>query len=196
MLGSRRPALQLIATLLLAIFACAATAREADELLSQRLPALTESAIANEAPLAADVPSEQANAIESKEVPTTSPAGRGLTESALQLIGVHYRRGGESPSTGLDCSGLVRYVFHDVLGRDLPHRAAELARLGAHVARNDLQPGDVILFNNLRRSISHVAIYIGDGQFIHAPAAGKKVRIESLETGYWLKRYIEGRRIE
>jgi cell wall-associated NlpC family hydrolase len=119
-----------------------------------------------------------------------------LVGSALALIGVHYRRAGESPQTGFDCSGFVRYVFHDAAGLDLPHRAFEISRLGVRVARDELRPGDVIFFNTLRRAFSHVGIYIGDGQFVHAPASGGNVRVESLDVPYWTKRFNGARRID
>lgn len=119
-----------------------------------------------------------------------------LVSSALQLVGVHYRRGGESPKTGLDCSGFVRYVFHDALGRDLPRRALDMSRVGMRIARDQLKPGDLIFFSTLRRAVSHVGIYIGDGQFIHAPAAGGKVRIEYLDVPYWTKRFNVAKRVD
>ena len=119
-----------------------------------------------------------------------------LVEHALALVGVKYRWGGNSPATGLDCSGLVRYVFRDALGEDLPRRAIEISRLGERIGRQELQPGDLIFFRTLRRTISHVGIYLGDGQFIHAPARGQLVRVESLDVPYWGSRYSEARRIE
>lgn len=119
-----------------------------------------------------------------------------LVEHALALVGVKYRWGGNSPATGLDCSGLVRYVFHDALGEDLPRRAIEISRLGERIGRQELKPGDLIFFRTLRRTISHVGIYLGDGQFIHAPARGQLVRVESLDVPYWGSRYSEARRIE
>jgi cell wall-associated NlpC family hydrolase len=142
---------------------------------------------------------QQAQASSSGSLTTlqaASSAAHQLVDSALNLIGVRYRRGGESPSTGLDCSGLVRYVYRDAAGLDLPHRAAEISRMGIRIARDQLRPGDLIFFGTLRRTVSHVGIYIGDGQFIHAPATGGNVRIESLELAYWTKRFNDARRIE
>jgi cell wall-associated NlpC family hydrolase len=123
-------------------------------------------------------------------------AAHSAVGAALTLIGVHYRRGGETPQTGLDCSGLVRYVYHEAMGLDLPRRALEMSRLGIRVARDQLRPGDLIFFNTLRRVASHVGIYIGDGRFVHAPTAGGTVRVESLEVPYWTTRFNAARRIE
>jgi cell wall-associated NlpC family hydrolase len=119
----------------------------------------------------------------------------GLIEHALSFMGVKYRRGGSKPESGLDCSGLVGLVFRDVSGLELPRRAEEISRLGQRVSRGELQPGDLIFFNTVRRTISHVGIYLGDGQFIHAPASGGRVRIESIELPYWIKHFSAARRI-
>ncbi len=121
--------------------------------------------------------------------------GTGVIEHALALVGVTYRRGGNSAESGLDCSGLVRLVFHDVTGLDLPRRAIEISHLGQRVKPQDLQPGDLLFFNTVRRTISHVGIYLGDGQFIHAPASGGRVRVESMNMPYWIKRFSVARRL-
>jgi len=128
--------------------------------------------------------------------PSVSDRAATLVDHALALIGVKYRWGGNTPKTGLDCSGLVRYVFHEALGEDLPRRAIEISRLGERIGRNELKPGDLIFFRTLRRRVSHVGIYLGDGQFIHAPARGQLVRVESLDAPYWETRYSGARRIE
>jgi len=118
-----------------------------------------------------------------------------LVIRALSLLGVNYKRGGNSPQTGLDCSGLVHFVFHDTLGLILPRRSEEISRVGATVQRHELQPGDLVFYNTLRRTFSHVGIYLGDGRFIHAPASGGSVRIENMDLPYWLKRFDGARRI-
>lgn len=128
--------------------------------------------------------------------PSVSDRATALVDHALALVGVRYRWGGNTPQTGLDCSGLVRYVFHEALGEDLPRRAIEISRLGERIGRNELKPGDLIFFRTLRRRVSHVGIYLGDGQFIHAPARGQLVRVESLDVPYWGTRYSGARRIE
>ncbi|HEX5640025.1 MAG TPA: C40 family peptidase [Burkholderiaceae bacterium] len=114
---------------------------------------------------------------------------------ALSLLGTPYRYGGASPETGFDCSGLVRHVFASALSHDLPRRSEEISGLGEPVARADLQPGDLVFFNTLRRAFSHVAIYIGEGRFIHAPARNGRVRIEGLDDRYWATRFNGARRL-
>lgn len=119
-----------------------------------------------------------------------------LVMRALSLLGVNYKRGGNSPQTGLDCSGLVHFVFHDTLGLLLPRRAEEISRVGETVQRSDLQPGDLVFYNTLRRTFSHVGIYLGEGRFIHAPASGGSVRIENMNMPYWLQRFNGARRMQ
>lgn len=118
-----------------------------------------------------------------------------LTESAMDLLGIRYKRGGNTPENGLDCSGFVRYVFKDAVGADLPRTSAEISRVGEKIDQKDLQPGDLVFYNTLRRGFSHVGIYLGDNKFIHSPAAGGKVRIESMDIAYWKKRFNGARRI-
>jgi cell wall-associated NlpC family hydrolase len=114
---------------------------------------------------------------------------------ALGLLGVPYRWGGTDPRRGLDCSGLVVHVFQSVRGQALPRRAVDLSRAGEPVARHRLSAGDLVFFNTLGYANSHVAIYIGDGQFVHAPARRGVVRIEALDETYWRTRYNGARRI-
>lgn len=116
--------------------------------------------------------------------------------SALNMIGVRYRWGGNTPDSGLDCSGFVRYVFRDTLGLTLPRRAEEMSRVGERVKVSDLKPGDLVFFNTVRRTISHVGIYIGDNKFVHSPSTGSQIRVDELEGGYWEKRFTSARRIE
>ncbi len=115
---------------------------------------------------------------------------------ALDLIGIRYRRGGTTPETGFDCSGFVNHVFREGLGLYLPHNAKQISKEGEVVGKNELQPGDLVFFNTMRRAFSHVGIYIGEGKFIHAPRAGGQVRIEDMGTKYWAKRFNGARRAE
>lgn len=115
---------------------------------------------------------------------------------ALNMIGVRYRWGGNSPDSGLDCSGFVRYVFQDTLGMSLPRRAEEMSRVGEKVSMSNLKPGDLVFFNTMRRTFSHVGIYIGDNKFVHSPSTGSTVRVDDLDSGYWEKRFTGARRIE
>ncbi len=125
----------------------------------------------------------------------TDKAAR-LAVEAMSLIGIHYRRGGSSPENGLDCSGLVRYVFREAHGTELPRTSVEISKMGETVEKKDLQPGDLVFFNTLRRTFSHVGIYLGDNKFIHAPSSGGAVRIESLDLAYWKARFNGARRID
>lgn len=119
-----------------------------------------------------------------------------LAMEAIGLLGVHYRYGGMSPENGLDCSGLVQYVFQRAWGKKLPRTAEEISRVGERVDRSDLQPGDLVFYNTLKRGFSHVGIYLGDNKFIHAPSSGGEVRIESMDLAYWKRRFNGARRIE
>jgi cell wall-associated NlpC family hydrolase len=115
---------------------------------------------------------------------------------ALNMIGVRYRWGGNSPDSGLDCSGFVRYVFQDTLGMSLPRRAEEMSRVGEKVQMSELKPGDLVFFNTMRRTFSHVGIYIGDNKFVHSPSTGSTVRVDDLDSSYWEKRFTGARRLE
>lgn len=118
-----------------------------------------------------------------------------LVVRALSFVGVHYRRGGDSPASGFDCSGLVRHVFRESLGLALPRTSRDISRVGETIRREELQPGDLVFFNTLRRGFSHVGIYLGDHRFVHAPATGGEVRVEDMRLHYWSKRYNGARRI-
>jgi len=114
---------------------------------------------------------------------------------AMSFIGVRYKWGGDSPDTGFDCSGLIRYVYAQVTGRTLPGNAQEISRAGATVDRSELQPGDLVFFNTLRKPFSHVGIYLGDSRFVHAPSRGGQVEIVDMSNRYWKSRYNGARRL-
>ena len=120
---------------------------------------------------------------------------RSLVDRSLNFLGVPYRFGGTSPITGFDCSGFVGKVFADALGFGMPRTAAEMAQMGEQVKINELKPGDLVFFNTMRNAFSHVGIYLGDNQFVHAPRSGGRVRIEDLRDGYWTKRFNGARRV-
>ena len=121
--------------------------------------------------------------------------GTELVLRALSLLGVNYKFGGNSPDTGLDCSGLVRHVFREAAGMVLPRRAEEISRAGETIDTAQLRPGDLVFYNTLRRTFSHVGIYIGNGQFVHAPSRGGGVRVEQMSESYWSKRFNGARRV-
>lgn len=124
--------------------------------------------------------------------PTTDP-GAEIVVHALGLVDVPYRYGGRTPA-GFDCSGFVGYVFSQSAGLALPRRADEMGRMGETLARADLAPGDLVFFNTLGRRYSHVGIYVGEGQFVHAPARRGRVRVDRLSDPYWTARYNGARR--
>ncbi len=125
---------------------------------------------------------------------TASEAGAKIVSLAAKYLGYPYVRGGESPS-GFDCSGFVRYVMRQ-FGVDCSHDSRVLFRQGTPVARGQLQPGDVVFFKNTyRKGISHVGIYLGDGQFIHASTHRTGVRTSSLGKPYYVERYAGARRM-
>ncbi len=118
-----------------------------------------------------------------------------LVVRALGFLGVPYRYGGASAENGVDCSGLVKTVYEQALGMVLPHRADQQAAVTQTIDRSQLQPGDLVFFNTMRRAFSHVGIYLGDGKFIHSPRAGASVRIEDMRLSYWTKRFNGARRV-
>jgi cell wall-associated NlpC family hydrolase len=122
-------------------------------------------------------------------------SARELVIQALALIGVNYKFGGDSPDSGLDCSGLVSHVFHEVAGIVLPRNSLAMSKVGMKVGKSDLQPGDLVFFNTLRRPFSHVGIYIGGQRFVHAPSRGGEVEVSDLHNRYWQKRYNGARRV-
>jgi cell wall-associated NlpC family hydrolase len=119
----------------------------------------------------------------------------GLITQAMDLLGVPYRRGGSTESSGFDCSGFVRYLYENSVGQLLPRRAEEQARSTETIDRSELKPGDLVFFNTMKRAFSHVGIYVGDGKFIHAPRTGKAVKVDDMRSAYWQKRFNGARRV-
>ena len=119
-----------------------------------------------------------------------------LVLSAMNFLGVPYKRGGQSSESGFDCSGFTRHVFENSVGLILPRRASEQANSPdlVSVKKAELKPGDLVFFNTLRHTFSHVGIYIGDNKFIHSPRAGGEVRVEDMRLSYWQKRFDGARR--
>ena len=119
-----------------------------------------------------------------------------IVRTAFNYVGVMYQRGGTSEETGFDCSGLVRRVFGDAFDLELPHNAKAISQMGAPVRVPDLRPGDLVFFNTLRKTFSHVGIYVGNNLFLHAPSSGGGVRVDDLRERYWVKHFNGARRIE
>jgi len=122
-------------------------------------------------------------------------AAQELTARALDLLGIRYKFGGTTPKSGLDCSGLVQFVFQEVTGVTLPRSARELSRIGDKVPLTELKPGDLVFFNTRRFAYSHVGIYLGDNRFIHAPRRGRDVEVATIDAAYWAKRFDGARRL-
>lgn len=118
-----------------------------------------------------------------------------LVINAMAFLGVPYRWGGDSHDTGFDCSGFVRAVYEQSVGKILPRRSDEQAAATQVIDRSELKPGDLVFFNTMRRAFSHVGIYVGDGKFIHSPRAGAQVRVEDMRIAYWNTRFNGARRV-
>lgn len=118
-----------------------------------------------------------------------------LVINAMAFLGVPYRRGGSNSESGFDCSGFVRAIFQQTSGLVLPRSADQQAAASLHIDRADLQPGDLVFFNTMRRAFSHVGIYVGEGKFIHSPKPGDEVRLESMSLNYWARRFDGARRV-
>ena len=121
-----------------------------------------------------------------------------LVLSAMNFLGVPYKRGGNSVNNGFDCSGFTRHIFEMSVGLVLPRRADEQAKLSSLVPikKEDLKPGDPVFFNTMRATFSHVGIYVGEGKFIHSPRVGGAVRVEDMREAYWAKRFTGARRAD
>ena len=115
---------------------------------------------------------------------------------ALLALGLDYRYGGNSPVTGFDCSGLVAHVYLEAWNIRLPRNTSAQSKAGMPVSLAELQAGDLVFYDTLKRPYSHVGIYLGDGKFVHAPKTGAQVRVESLKSAYWTQRFNGARRIE
>lgn len=142
------------------------------------------------APLAAQLAILQ----KAQNAPASSSLVKTVLQRAFSLLGTPYRWGGSSPESGFDCSGLVGYVFRTI-GIDLPRVSRAMADEGTRVASRDaLAEGDLVFFGR-RGHIDHVGIYIGQGNFLHAPRTGRDVTVSSLTSGYWSQKYLEARRL-
>lgn len=118
-----------------------------------------------------------------------------LVVNAMSFLGVPYTRGGSSFETGFDCSGFVKAIYEQTAGLVLPRRAEQQAASAQKIDPSELQPGDLVFFNTMRRAFSHVGIYVGGGKFIHAPKPGAEVRVEDMGIAYWTSRFDGARRV-
>lgn len=134
---------------------------------------------------------EQIN--QAKDVVTSTASD--LMSSAMGFLGVPYKRGGNSAENGFDCSGFVVALYQQTLGLVLPRTAAQQAEVTRKIEVSELQPGDLVFFNTMRRAFSHVGVYMGDGKFIHSPRPGGQVRVEDMGAKYWQTRFNGARRV-
>ncbi len=118
-----------------------------------------------------------------------SEKGNEIALYAMGLIDIGYQFGGKNPEAGLDCSGMVSYIYRQALNMSVTGSAADIARRGKEIDPRTLRPGDLVFFNTLNRSFSHVGVYIGDGRFIHAPSSKGRVRIERMDNVYFAPRF-------
>ena len=126
---------------------------------------------------------------------TVADRASDLVVNAMGFLGVPYKRGGSSAETGFDCSGFVRAIYQQTVGLVLPRRADQQAASTQVIDKKELQPGDLVFFNTMRRTFSHVGIYVGDGKFIHSPRSGSEVRVEDMRQSYWQRRFDGARRV-
>ena len=118
-----------------------------------------------------------------------------LVVSAMGFLGVPYRLGGNNFESGFDCSGFVKALYEQTVGKVLPRKAEQQAAVTEQIDKADLQPGDLVFFNTLKRTFSHVGIYVGEGKFIHSPKPGAAVRVEDMQKTYWTQRFDGARRV-
>lgn len=119
--------------------------------------------------------------------------GREILLYTLSLLDIEYKFGGSNPEAGLDCSGMVAYIYKNAAGVQLPHNAAQIAALARPIPSQQMKVGDLVFFNTLGRSFSHMGIYIGDGKFVHAPRSNSAIRVDRLDNRYFAQRFEGGR---
>ena len=128
-------------------------------------------------------------------MPADPASANAVTLRALGLVGTPYRYGGNTPESGFDCSGLVNYVYRDMLDLRLPRSSRELAAVqGPKLDPGRLASGDLVFFGT-GGQVSHVGIYVGEGRFVHAPSTGGTVRLDRLDGPYWKDRYSGAKRV-
>ena len=125
------------------------------------------------------------------------PSADDVLFRAIGLVGTPYVWGGNTPSSGFDCSGLIKFVYNDAAGINLPRTTAQMLQMkGKHVRRSQLRSGDIVFFSTAGHGrVSHAGIYVGEGRFVHAPSSGGTVRLDTLSNAYWNKTYLRARRV-
>lgn len=139
----------------------------------------------------ADAPQQQWE----QAAPENPAAANAVLMRAISLVGTPYRYGGNTPESGFDCSGLVNYVYRDMLDIQLPRTSRALAEYqGPRVDPDELTAADLVFFGS-NGKVTHVGIYVGDGRFVHAPSSGGTVRLDRLDGHYWRDHYSGARRV-
>ena len=123
-------------------------------------------------------------------VTSTNSSRNLMVRIARSTIGTPYKWGGNSPQHGFDCSGLMTYIHKNALGMRIPRTAAQQRDNSRTISYKQLQLGDMLFFKTSAKS-NHVGIYVGNRQFIHAPSGGKRVKITSMDSSYWHKRFVK-----
>lgn len=127
--------------------------------------------------------------------PADPAAANAVLMRAIGLVGTPYRYGGNTPDSGFDCSGLVTYVYREMLDLRLPRTSRELAQVqGPRIDPEKLAAADLVFFGS-RGNITHVGIYVGEGRFVHAPSTGGTVRLDHLDGYYWRDHYSGAKRV-
>ena len=119
--------------------------------------------------------------------------GTSAARHALNMVGTSYRYGGSHPAQGFDCSGLVQYSYKRA-GVVVPRNTKLQRRSSKAVSHTRLKRGDLLFFNQAGKRSGHVAIYVGEDRFVHAPSSGKRVRVDSLKNRYWRRHLSSARR--
>jgi cell wall-associated NlpC family hydrolase len=115
---------------------------------------------------------------------------------AISMIGTPYKFGGNNPEKGVDCSGFVKHVYKESANISLPRSARDMSKEGDAVAKDELAPGDLVFFNTRKRPNSHVGIYAGNGEFVHAASSKtKQVTVSRMDQSYWAARFNGARRV-
>jgi len=133
---------------------------------------------------------QQAKQTHSSAVVTQHDTRNLISRMAHSTIGVPYKWGGNNPRQGFDCSGLMSYVHKNALGIDIPRTAAQQRDRSRTISYSELQPGDMLFFKTGKRA-NHVGIYVGDRKFVHAASGSKHVKIASMDSSYWHKRFVK-----
>lgn len=127
--------------------------------------------------------------------PADPAASNAVLMRAISLVGTPYRFGGNTPEGGFDCSGLVNYVYRDMLDLRLPRTSRDLAGFqGPKISPRQLAAADLVFFGS-RGNVTHVGIYVGEGRFVHAPSSGGTVRLDHLDGHYWRDHYSGAKRV-